>query len=182
VEEGHFHESVNLAAIYRLPVLFICENNLYSSHLPLLDRRREDNIDRAGLVHAVPSERIDGNDVLEVHRAASAAVARLRKGGGPVLLECRTYRWRGHVGPSWDIDVGVKRKDELKDWLPKDPVLRLRKLLESRGVCAESFDREEAEIRREVEEAVEFARTAPYPPLDDLERHVYRDARGGTTS
>ena len=119
MEEGGTQESLNMAALYRLPVVFVCENNFYASHLGLLERRAADNIVDLAAAHGLAGERVDGNDVEAVHRAAARAVARARSGDGPTMLECRTYRWRGHVGPSWDMDVGVKRKDELQEWLPR---------------------------------------------------------------
>jgi pyruvate dehydrogenase E1 component alpha subunit len=172
-EEGHFHESVNLAALYRLPIVFVCENNLYASHMPLLERRSEDNIHRSAEAHGIPGVCLDGNDVIAVYHATKAAVDRARDGNGPMLLECRTYRWRGHVGPSWDMDVGVKRKDELKDWLPKDPVTRLRSRLIELGVSGKEFDHVEQEVRAEVEKAVLFARESPYPEKDELSNHLF---------
>ena len=172
-EEGHFHESLNLAAVYRLPVLFVCENNLYSSHMQLLERRACDNIDRAGEAHGLPGVRIDGNDVVAVYRAAAMAVERARQGEGPALLECRTYRWRGHVGASWDMDVGVKRKDEFKDWLSKDPIARAGQQLRALGAEELELDRVMHDVRREVDEAVTFARESPYPAVSGLLEHVY---------
>ncbi|HOM16620.1 MAG TPA: thiamine pyrophosphate-dependent dehydrogenase E1 component subunit alpha, partial [Thermoguttaceae bacterium] len=93
-EEGHFFESVNLAALYRLPVIFVLENNLYASHMHLSERRPLDNLDQIGGLFGIPSIRLDGNDVLAVYRAAVEAASRARTGQGPSLLECRTYRWR----------------------------------------------------------------------------------------
>lgn len=177
-EEGHFHESVNLAALYRLPVIFVCENNFYSSHMQLLERRVEDNIYKAGEVHGMPGIPLDGNDVIVVYRATVEAVARARNGSGPTLLECRTYRWRGHVGPVWDMDVGVKRKDELKEWLPKDPVARARTCLIELGAAKGELDRIEQRIRAEVEEAVVFARRSPYPDQSELLEHVFHSGKG----
>ena len=178
VEEGHFHESVNLAALYRLPVLFVCENNLYSSHMAILERRVEDNIYKAGELHGIPGIRLDGNDVIAVYRATVEAVDRARNGGGPTLLECRTYRWRGHVGPAWDMDVGVKRKDELGDWIPKDPVARARARMTDLGVPLEEFNQLERDVRAEVEEAIRFARESPSPGQDELLEHVFSSAQG----
>lgn len=172
-EEGHFHESLNLAAVYRLPVVFVCENNFYSSHMQLLERRASDNIDQTGEVHGLPGVRVDGNDVGAVYRAAAVAVNRARRGEGPTLLECRTYRWRGHVGASSDMDVGVKRKDELKDWLAKDPIARARQELRALGVEDVDVDRAERDLRREVDEAVAFAQESPYPEVGELLEHVY---------
>lgn len=177
-EEGHFHESLNLGALYRLPVIFVCENNFYSSHTHLLDRRAEDNIYKAGEAHAIPAARLDGNDVIEVYQAAVEAVARARGGGGPTLLECRTYRWRGHVGPSWDMDVGVRRKDELKEWLPKDPVAWAHRRLWELGVTESELEQIQQEIRVEVEAAVAFARESPYPDASTLVEHVFHSEGG----
>lgn len=177
-EEGHFHESVNLAALYQLPVIFVCENNFYASHMSLLERRVEDNIYKAGEAHGIPGICLDGNDVIAVYRAAVEAINRARNGEGPTLLECRTYRWRGHVGPAWDMDVGVQRKDELKDWFPKDPVARAQACLVEFGMRQERFDQIEQEIRVEVEDAVSFARESPYPDETELLEHVFTSVDG----
>ncbi|HEV2489270.1 MAG TPA: thiamine pyrophosphate-dependent dehydrogenase E1 component subunit alpha [Candidatus Acidoferrales bacterium] len=175
-EEGHFHESLNLAAIYNLPVVFVCENNFYSSHMPLLDRRAADNIVESARAHSIASSRLDGNDAIAVYHDAAEAVARARRGDGATLLECRTYRWRGHVGPSWDMDVGVKRKDELTDWLPRDPVVRMRLVLGTSGVGSEALQQLEEEIHAEVEDAVSLARLSPYPERTRLRDNVYCSA------
>lgn len=172
-EEGHFHESMILAAVYRLPVLFICENNLYSSHMHILERRAKDNIWMSAEAHGAHGVQIDGNDVIEVRRAAVEAVQRARSGEGPTLIECRTYRWRGHVGPKWDEDVGLKRKDELEDWLPKDPIARAKSQLMASGVDEAELAETEEAIREEIEAAVEFARESPYPAEDELLKHVF---------
>ena len=175
MEEGHFHESMNLAALYRLPVVFVCENNLYASHMSLLERRVADNLVEAASMHGLVGESLDGNDVLEVRRAATDAVARAREGLGPTLLECRTYRWRGHVGASWDYDVGVKRRDELSDWLPKDPIKRASDLLKASGVDSSSLASDEAHLHAEMTAAVEFARASPSPQSDELLQHVFAE-------
>ena len=176
-EEGHFHESLNLAALWRLPVIFVCENNFYASHMQLLERRLADNILAAADVAGAAGTRVDGNDVEAVRAAAGEAVARARDGAGPTLLECRTYRWRGHVGPSWDTDVGVKRKDELKDWLPKDPIARTRSRLLESGLSDEQCRKIETTAEAEVEEAVDFARQSPYPDEREMTEHVWAQAR-----
>ncbi len=177
-EEGHFHESMNLAAVYRLPVIFVCENNFYASHMHLLERRAADNIYKAAELHGIPGVRLDGNDVVAVYKAAAAAVSRARHGEGPTLLECRTYRWRGHVGSSWDMDVGVKRKDELKEWMVKDPVACARKQLSELGVAEGEFHRMDEQIREEIEGAVVFARQSPYPDRSDLLNYVFYSKQG----
>jgi len=178
-EEGHFHESMNIAALHRLPVLFVLENNLYASHLHILERRPKDNLVEAAEFHGMPGLRIDGNDAVEVYRSAREASGRARSGEGPTLMECRTYRWRGHVGPSTDMDVGVKRKGELGEWMKQDPIARLRERLSAMGMGAPEFAEAERSAIREVDEAVAFARGAPYPDPSSLADHVYAAGGGG---
>ncbi|HTB15130.1 MAG TPA: thiamine pyrophosphate-dependent dehydrogenase E1 component subunit alpha [Bryobacteraceae bacterium] len=172
LEEGHVHEAMNLAALYRLPVIFICENNLYSSHLHWTERRVADNLDRAGDFHSIPSARVDGNDVEAVFHASSTAIDRARSGQGPSFLECRTFRWRGHVGASTDIDVGVQRRGELTEWLAKDPVARVEARLRALGL--HEFD--DLEIQSEIETALARARAAPLPSAGRLLHHVFAEA------
>ena len=176
-EEGHFHESLNLASLYRLPVLFVCENNFYSTHMPLADRRPQDNIVQSADLHGMPGVRVDGNDVMAVYESAREAVKRARDGQGPTLLECRTYRWRGHVGPAWDLDVGEHRRRELKEWLPKDPIPRLRRRMTDEGASLDSLDRMEQEIQADIEAAVRFARDSPAPDPNQLFQYVYGPRR-----
>lgn len=172
-EEGHFHESLNLAALQRLPVLFVCENNLYSSHMHISERRAEDNIVKSAQAHGLIGVSIDGNDILAVYRSALDAVSRAKDGGGPTLLECRTYRWRGHVGPAMDMDVGVKRNGELKDWLPRDPLARAKRQLVALGTEVAKFEGLERKVLSEISNAIEFARQSSYPHPDELENHVF---------
>ncbi len=177
-DEGHFHESLNLAALYRLPVLFVCENNLYSTHLAMKERRVKDNIVESAGLHGLPGERVDGNDVMAVLGAAQQAVQRARAGEGPTLLECRTYRWRGHVGPAADLEVGEDRRRELDEWLQRDPIARCRARLRAEGLSSERFESLEAAVRDEVEAAVSFARQSPAPDDSELLHHVYVSRRG----
>ena len=177
-EEGHFHESINMAALYKLPVIFVCENNFYSSHLQLLERRPADNLNVIGDLYEIPGVRLDGNDVIAVHQATRTAVERAQKGEGPSFIECRTYRWRGHVGHDSNLDVGVKRRDELKEWLPKDPVARLRNHLIERGVDVSEIEHMDQDIRADVEAAIKFARNSPYPKTDSLLDHIFSSNEG----
>jgi pyruvate dehydrogenase E1 component alpha subunit len=172
VEEGHVHEAMNLAALHRLPVVFLCENNLYSSHLHWSERRVADNLHRAGEFHSVPGGRVDGNDVEAVYDAAQTAVGRARAGEGPSFLECRTFRWRGHVGASTDIDVGVKRRGELGHWMAKDPIARVASRLRDLGIN----ELDERGIANEIEAALERARAAPWPSPTRVLQHVYAEA------
>jgi pyruvate dehydrogenase E1 component alpha subunit len=162
-----------MAAAYQLPVIFVCENNFYASHMPLLARRAADNLVQSAAAHGLPGECIDGNDVTRVLEATTQAVERARSGSGPTLLECRTYRWRGHVGASWDEDVGVKRKDELRDWLPKDPIKRLRDALAAAGSSPTWFEGVDREVHEEIAGAIAFARSSPLPDASELLRHIF---------
>ena len=171
LEEGSVHETLNLAALYKLPMIFVCENNLYSSHLHWTERRVADNLDQAGAFHSVPGERVDGNDVEGVYNSARLAVARARSGAGPSFLECRTFRWRGHVGANSDEDVGVRRRGELAEWLERDPIrLAEDRLMNSR--LATDLESYRADIDREIGRALAAARRAPAPDAERTTEHV----------
>jgi pyruvate dehydrogenase E1 component alpha subunit len=178
-EEGVFHESLNLAAVQRLPILFVCENNLFSSHLDIFLRQPSDRIARFADAHAIRSLTVDGNDVLAVAAAARSLVDHARSGGGPAFLEAVTYRHRGHVGPNDDIDVGVRRTmSELASWKLCDPIKRLVAGMKSRKLIDEpALDALQREIRCKVAEARAKAEAAPYPDSSALLGAVYRSAR-----
>ena len=166
VEEGSVHETLNLAALYRLPMVFVCENNLYSSHLHWSERRIADNLDQAGAFHSVPGTRVDGNDVETVYEATREAVARARSGEGPSFLEFRTFRWRGHVGARADEDVGVRRRGELAVWLERDPIRRVEERLTTNPASYR------AETAEEISRALALARGAPAPDGRRIVEHV----------
>jgi acetoin:2,6-dichlorophenolindophenol oxidoreductase subunit alpha len=166
LEEGSVHETLNLAALYKLPMIFVCENNLYSSHLHWTERRVADNLHQAGMFHSVPGQRVDGNRVEEVYAAAREAVARARSGAGPSFLECRTFRWRGHVGADADQDVGVRRRGELAEWLAYDPIRRAQDRLTT------SLEPYRADIDQEIDRALAAARSGPAPEAQCLWEHV----------
>ncbi len=173
IEEGHVHESLNLASLFDLPTIFVCENNLYASHMHISERRSRDNLCEAGSFYGMPGVRCDGNDVLSVYRAASQAVRRARAGGGPSFLEMRTFRWRGHVGASWDIDVGVQRRGELEQWLSKDPIAGARGILLRHGATEPQLAAIQADLGREIESAREFARTSPQLDGANTLKHIF---------
>jgi len=174
-DEGIFYESVNFAALKKLPVIFVCENNFFATHLHISERRVRDNIVKISDIYGMPGVIVDGNDAVEVYCAAAEAIARAREGEGATLLECRTYRWRGHVGPKWDLDVGLRRKQELPKWLAKDPIVRLKKyLLEDGTVSLEELKRLSADIEQEVEESITKAREASPPKEEELMDYVFR--------
>ena len=170
VEEGVFHECLNFAALRRLPVIFVCENNLYSSHLHIDERQPENKIHANGEVHSMPGVTADGNDVLEILAATRDAVALARAGEGPTLIEARTYRWRGHVGPNWDLDKAIRTQAEVDAWIEKDPIKKLRAQI-GEGAIGE-LDAIDARVETEVERSVELARAAPYPDPKELDLYV----------
>jgi pyruvate dehydrogenase E1 component alpha subunit len=173
-EEGSLHESLNLAALYRLPVIFVCENNLFASHLHISQRQPGDAISRFADAHCIEAEIIDGNDVVMVNRAAERAVQRARLMQSPFFLEAVTYRWCGHVGPCEDLDVGVKRNENLLIWKQRDPIRRLTDSLRETGILtAGRLARMEALVHDEVMSAAAAAEAAPYPPLTQLLDTVY---------
>jgi acetoin:2,6-dichlorophenolindophenol oxidoreductase subunit alpha len=176
-EEGVLHESMNLASLYRLPVLFVCENNLFSSHLDINARQPNDRVARFAEAHHVPALTVDGNDVLAVSRAAAEALARARAGHGPGFLEAITYRHFGHVGYMDDIDVGVRRKmHDLLAWKKRDPIQRLEQAMLAAGVIsAADLSDQQARLRAQIAAACERALAAPYPPQQAILSAVYRE-------
>jgi pyruvate dehydrogenase E1 component alpha subunit len=175
VDEGVFHESLNWAALRRLPVLFVCENNLYATHAPLSVRLPTGTrIFERARAYRMSSEQVDGNDVYAVYRSARRAVARCRSGDGPVFLECLTYRWLEHVGPLDDGDRGYRSPREIARWKRRDPVAASARVLRARGwVSAATLESFEVDIARELRVAVETARRAPWPEPGDLLTHVH---------
>lgn len=173
-EEGGFHEAMNLAAIMRLPVLFLCENNLFSSHLRIDLRQPRDSVSRYAEAHAVPWTRVDGNDLVRVAEAVGNAVAAIRAGGGPHFIEAVTYRWRGHVGPREDEDVGVERKDDLTKWKLRDPVRRLAEAMVTAGELDQKALAEDwKSCRIEAQAAWDQASRDPFPHAEVLLDYVY---------
>jgi TPP-dependent pyruvate/acetoin dehydrogenase alpha subunit len=177
-EEGVFHETLNLAALHRLPLLLVCENNLFSSHLHISLRQPSDRVARFAAAHLIPHETLDGNDVLAVAAAARRGLERGRAGEGPTFLELVTYRWRGHVGHREDRDVGVARAGDLPEWKERDPVQRLRRGMIAAGLLSDKeADRLAAGVTEEVAAALEKARRAPYPEPGTLEQAVLAPPR-----
>ncbi len=176
VAEGAFHESMNLAALWRLPVLFCCENNLYAMGTSL--ERSESQTDlcvKAGS-YGVAAQPVDGMDVVAVHEAAKSAAAAVRAGGGPRFLEFRTYRYRAHS--MFDPDL-YRSKEEIEAWKKRGPLHGFTGRLKTQGLMSEpDFQQIEAEVRAEFDEAVAFAGAAPLEPVADLLKDVYTPADG----
>ncbi|MDI6759624.1 MAG: thiamine pyrophosphate-dependent dehydrogenase E1 component subunit alpha [Candidatus Brocadiaceae bacterium] len=174
VEEGTFHESLNFAALKSLPIIFVCENNLYAIYSHLLARQPADNIFERGESHHVPGLCVDGNDLLAVYQAAKEAVDRCRRGQGPFLIECKTYRWMEHVGPNYNYELGHHSKEELEKWMARCPVGMHKKLLLENGILSQKdVDSIAEKVNAEVEEAVKFAKESPFPDEAELLEDVY---------
>ncbi len=168
VDEGTFHESMNLAALWKLPVLFVCENNLYAMGMALERAEAETHIARKAAGYNMASEAVDGMDVVAVEVAARTAIDRVRRTGEPFLLECRTYRFRAHS--MFDAQL-YRSKQEVEAWRAKDPVRQLQTWLEQTGLMhADEIAAIEADIAAEVEAAVAFAEAGTWEPVEELER------------
>ena len=171
--QGILYEVMNMASLWKLPVLYVCENNLYNEYTHFEETTAGD-LNARPLAFGIHTERVDGQDARQVHEVASQLIKRLRAGDGPAFLICDTYRFQGHhVG---DIDRGYYRsKEEEKTWMSeRDPLTMLRSWLAAEGLADEKiFDSIEAETKTEIEEALEFALEAPYPSPSEVDQHVY---------
>lgn len=171
---GAFHESLNLGSIWKLPVIYVCENNYYAISTHVSRSTSVKNIGDRAVAYNMPGTVVDGNDVIAVYKAANEAVNRARKGEGPTLVECKTYRWTGHhVG---EPGTAYRTKDEVEEWRERCPINRLKSILLQDGILKEKEIEEiEADANLRVEEAIKFAEESPYPPLDDISEYVYAD-------
>lgn len=174
-EEGAFHEAVNFAGVNKIPVLFVCENNLYSVHSKLDMRQPEGRkVSDLGKAHGAEGLYGDGNDIDEVWRLANTAVSHIRGGGGPVILEFQTYRWKEHCGPNEDLVLNYRSQEEFDSWVEKDPVANFSKQLKSDGVLSDDTEKAyRAEISSEINDAFDFAKASPFPPPEQLHDYVY---------
>jgi 2-oxoisovalerate dehydrogenase E1 component len=172
VNNGAFHEGINLATVWKLPVVFVCENNLYATEVAFNNATANPDVASRGAAYGLPGIAVDGNDVLAVYQAAGEAVERARSGGGPTLIECRTYRTRAHSeGMS---DTGYRTREEVAAWKERDPIRLLREKLLADGTATEDeLDEVEAEIKQAIEEATKAAEASPFPDPATVTAHVY---------
>jgi TPP-dependent pyruvate/acetoin dehydrogenase alpha subunit len=179
VEEGVVHESLNLARIQNLPVVFVVENNLFASHMHISIRQPSDATARFAAANDIPFEIVDGNDVASVTRVGGEAVKRARCGGGPSFIEAVTYRWYGHVDWRDDIDVGVNRSQaDVASWKARDPIARLRAAMMSAGILSQQEDSQLIlRITQEIDDAWDLAMIDPYPSAEALLDRVYAKPR-----
>ena len=159
--EGTFHEAINLAAVWKLPVIFICENNLFGISVPLSESTSVEDISVRAASYNIPGYSVDGNDVLAIDEVFSKAVSRAKAGEGPSLIECKTYRWLGH----WTGDPQVYRtREEVEAWKEKDAIRRLREYMLAEGIATiDEINEIEMKSKADVEAAAEFAMNSPEP-------------------
>ncbi len=172
VNNGAFHEGLNLAANWNLPVIFVCENNLYATEMPFEQATKNTNVASRAAAYNMPGIQVDGNNVVEVYDRAGEAVARARRGEGPTLLECLTYRWYGHH--EGDPGTTYRTKEEIARWKANDPVQRLREqAIQSSLATAEDFKKIDREIERVIQDCAEFALADPQPNISTALDHVF---------
>jgi len=168
-EEGVFYESLNFAALKRLPILFVCENNRYAIYTH--QSRRQATPDICGRVRAfgVPAQTVPDGDVFSIRSAATGAAEELRGGAGPLFLECLTSRWREHVGPGEDFDLGFRSREDEAAWFANDAVARLGAAVGERRAAID------AAVESEIARAFELAADSPFPVPEELARHVFHE-------
>ncbi len=172
VNNGAFHEGLNMAAIWRLPVLFVCENNLYATEVPFAAAAGNPEVAVRGVCYGLPGIAVDGNDVLSVYEAAREAVHRARSGGGPTLLECKTYRTRAHSEGM--RDAGYRTQEEVDEWKTRDPIKCFRERVLDKGAASEQdFESIEGEVGARIEDALTFARNSPWPDPATATDHIF---------
>lgn len=172
--EGEFHEALNLAALWNVPVLFVCENNRYAMGTSLVSSESQIDLALKAAAYAIPAWTVDGMDVIEVARAMERALTAVRAGGGPMFIEFQTYRFRAHS--MFDPDL-YRERDEIERWKDRDPIVVFtRRLIDERLTTEEETARMWESARRETERAVEFAEQSPSEQVETLERHVMAES------
>ena len=173
-EEGVFHESVNFAVLHEIPILFVCENNMYSTYSHISQRQPKREIYEMVRGHGLKSVLVDGNDIISVYEKADEIITSIRERNGPAFIELKTYRWREHCGPNYDNDLGYRGEDEFQKWVMTCPINRLGKVLISRGIVSEGQIQDmERGINIEIETAFRFAKESPFPDKGRLFENIY---------
>lgn len=177
--EGVLYESLNFAALRKLPIIFVCENNLYSTHLHISECRAGNNIYETGKLFRIKSYRADGNDVLQVYKIAKKAAELCRKRQGPVFLEFKTYRMRGHVGPDDNIQgahTDIRPEKEVAKWQKKDPINKFERfLIKNKIMNKEDMGKIWKQAEKEVHKAHTISRSSPYPKKGELTNYVFKE-------
>ena len=171
---GPFHESINIAATWKLPMLYVCENNLYSAGTIAADTLALSDVAARAAGYGIPGVVIDGNDVMAVYEAAEAAVSRARAGQGPTLIECKTYRWRGHTERPGQEDP--RPKEEIEEWRQRDPISRfVTTLMDQELLTEDAWQKMDAEILKAIEDAVKFSEESPFPDPEAAVEDIFAD-------
>jgi pyruvate dehydrogenase E1 component alpha subunit len=174
VGEGVFHETLNMAELWHLPVLFVCENNLYAMGVPLQDSEVETDIWRKARAYRMPAEQVDGMDPVQMEAAARRALAHIRDGGGPYFIEARTYRFRAH---SMFDTQAYRTRNEIENWKHLDPIERLRAwMVANHEITDQEAQAIDAGVAAEIAAAEAFAQAGTLEPLEELERFVLMDS------
>ena len=177
--EGVLYECLNFAALRKLPIIFVCENNLYATHMPIADCRPGNYIADISVPFGIPNARIEGNDVIDVYEAAKRAVDQCRDGKGPFFIEALTYRLRGHVGPDDNIQgtrTDIRPHEEIEAWRKKDPIHRFVKHILGDGILTESeLSKIQNDIDQEIRNAFAFAHNSLLPHVDELGNFLFKD-------
>src|SRR6266478_2756631 len=174
VNNGAFHEGLNMAGIWKLPTVFVCENNQFATEVSFEYSAANPNVAERGALYGLPSIAVDGNDVIAVYQAAEQAIERARNGGGATLIECRTYRTRPHAEGMGDYSY--RTRDEVEEWKTRCPILRLKeRLLHETDANSGELEGIEKEIQRIVGDAQQFAENSPWPDAASAADHVYAD-------
>lgn len=171
---GPFHESINIAATWKLPMLYVCENNLYSAGTTAAETLALSDVAARAAGYGIPGVVVDGNDVMAVYEAAEAAVNRARAGQGPTLIECKTYRWRGHTERPGQADP--RPQEEIEAWQQRDPINRFATNLMDQGLLTEeTWQKMDAEILAAIEDAVKFAEDSPFPAPEAAVEDIFAE-------
>ena len=178
VNNGAFHEGLNMASIWKLPVLFVCENNQYATEVPFDYASGIPDVGRRAANYGFAGHEVDGNDVCRIHQVAGKAIQRAREGGGPTLIECKTYRTRVHAeGMS---DFTYRSREEVEAWKARCPIKRLRKqMLQTKAADPETLDRIEREVVQVIDEAHAWSENCPFPPAEQATTHVFCEGEPG---
>jgi pyruvate dehydrogenase E1 component alpha subunit len=175
---GVFHEGLNFASIHHLPVVFVCENNLYGISVSQKQHQAIQDISIRAVAYNLPGISIDGNDVLVVYETSKKSIQRARAGEGPTLIECKTYRWRGHHEGDPNQGKRYRTMDEVKEWVEKCPIKKLEeKMLSEKILTKAKMNKIREEIKIEIEEAEEFANQSPFPDAKDIYEDVFVSRR-----
>jgi len=171
---GTFHEGLNFASVHRLPVVFVCENNLYGISVSQKQHQAIQDISIRSVAYNMPGITLDGNDVLAVYEASGKAIQRARAGEGPTLMECKTYRWRGHHEGDPNRGRRYRTMEEVQEWVNKCPIKRFEeKLVEEKVLSKTKIKNIWEEVEKKIGEAVEFANQSPFPDPQDIFEDVY---------